>query len=132
LADDAAIIVEVEEETQTKIRSTTFFRRFACRIPGRCCSCSSMSKVEILNELPTLTPEERQEVRELLADLDDEDWLDDGELSDGEKALIDARLDECEGNPSSFIPWDEAKARINASLKKDRAWTSCRPHFRTS
>ena len=77
-----------------------------------------MSKTEILTELPKLTPEERQEVRELLAEIDGTDWLDDGELTDEEKALIDTRLDECERNPSSFIPWDEAKARISASLKK--------------
>ena len=51
-----------------------------------------MSKTEILTELPKLTPEERQEVRELLAEIDGTDWLDDGELTDEEKALIDARL----------------------------------------
>ena len=73
-----------------------------------------MSKTEILTELPKLTPEERQEVRELLAEIDGTDWLDDGELTDEEKALIDTRLDECESNPSSFVPWDEAKARISA------------------
>jgi putative addiction module component (TIGR02574 family) len=77
-----------------------------------------MSKVEILNELPTLTPEERQEVRELLAELDGQDWLDDGELTDEEKRLIDSRLDDCDRNPDAFISWDEAKARILASLKK--------------
>ena len=77
-----------------------------------------MSKTEILTELPKLTAEERQEVRELLAQIDGTDWLDDGELTDEAKAQIDARLDECERNPSSFVPWDEAKARINASLKK--------------
>lgn len=75
-----------------------------------------MSKSEILTELPKLTAEERQEVRELLAEIDRTDWLDDGELTGEEKALIDARLDECERNPGSFIPWDEAKGRINASL----------------
>ncbi|HLG17426.1 MAG TPA: addiction module protein [Blastocatellia bacterium] len=77
-----------------------------------------MSKTEILSELPKLTPEERQEVRELLADLDGEDWLDDGELTDEEKRLIDARLDECERNPTAFVSWEEAKARMNASLTK--------------
>jgi putative addiction module component (TIGR02574 family) len=77
-----------------------------------------MSKAEILTELPKLTPEERQEIRELLAQIDGTDWLDDGELTDEERVLIDARLDECERSPDSFIPWDDAKARINASLKK--------------
>lgn len=77
-----------------------------------------MTNIEILTELPKLTPEERQEVRELLAQIDGTDWLDDGELTGEEKALIDVRLDEGERNPSAFIPWDEANARINASLKE--------------
>ena len=77
-----------------------------------------MSKSEILMELPKLTPEERQEVRERLAEIDGTDWLDDGQLTDDEKALIDSRLDECERNPRSFIHWDEAKARIQPHLKK--------------
>jgi putative addiction module component (TIGR02574 family) len=54
------------------------------------------------------------------AEIDGTDWLDDGELTDAERALIDARLDECERNPGSFIPWEEAKARINDSLKRLR------------
>ena len=36
-----------------------------------------MSKVEILQELPKLTPEERKEIRLKLAELDDDNWLDD-------------------------------------------------------
>ena len=77
-----------------------------------------MTKVEILNELPKLTQGERQEIRQLLAELDGETWLDDGELTEEERRLIDSRLDDCDRNPDAFIPWDEAKARINASLKK--------------
>jgi hypothetical protein len=77
-----------------------------------------MSKNEILTELPKLTPEERQEVRERLAEIDGTDWLDDGQLTDDEKTLIDSRLDECERNPRSFIAWDEAKATINTRLKE--------------
>ena len=48
----------------------------------------TISKTDILEELPKLTVEERREVRLRLAELDQEDWLDDGELSDGQKALI--------------------------------------------
>ncbi len=77
-----------------------------------------MSKAEILAQLPKLTPQERQEVRLRLAELDDEQWLDEGELTDAEKQLIDARLDQCERKPETLIPWEEAKARILASLKK--------------
>ena len=78
-----------------------------------------MTKVEILNELPKLTKVERQEIRELLAELDGETWLDDGELTEEEKRLIDSRFDECDRNPDAFIPWDEAKVRINASVKNE-------------
>ena len=77
-----------------------------------------MSKIEILEELPKLTAEERQEIRLRMAELDQDDWLDDGELTDEEKTLIDARLDACERNAGAFIPWEQAKARIAVGLKK--------------
>lgn len=41
-------------------------------------------------------------------------------LTEEEKGLIDSRLDDCDRNPDAFIPWDEAKALINASLKEMR------------
>ena len=52
-----------------------------------------MSKVEILQELPKLTPEERKEIRLKLTELDDDQWRDDDDpLTDSEKALLEARL----------------------------------------
>lgn len=50
---------------------------------------SAMSKTEILNELPRLTPDERQEIRQRLAELDDDHddavaWQRAGELSRGD------------------------------------------------
>lgn len=52
-----------------------------------------MSKTEILQELAKLTKAERQEIRLRLAELDSEDWLDDGDpLTVYEKALVDTRL----------------------------------------
>ena len=77
-----------------------------------------MSKSAILEELPQLTAAERQEIRLRLAELDNDDWLDDGELTDAEKRLIDERLDACERDPDAFIPWEEAKARIAAGLRR--------------
>jgi hypothetical protein len=73
-----------------------------------------MSKAEILAALPKLTPEERAEVCAKLAELDGAEWLDDGELSDAEKALVLTRLEECERNPKACIRWDEAEARLKA------------------
>ena len=78
-----------------------------------------MSKTEILEELPRLTPEERYEIRVKLAELDDNRWLDDDDpLTDAQKALLDARLVDLEQNPNASIPWDEAKKRIEARVAK--------------
>ena len=77
-----------------------------------------MSKADILAELPTLTPAERQEVRLKLARLDGEEWLDAGDpLTDAEKALLDARLAAYEKDPDAGSSWEEVEARIRARLK---------------
>ena len=65
-----------------------------------------MSKVEIIDEIPKLTPEERDEIRQKLDEFDDE------LLTAEEMALIDARICEHEANPRSAIPWEEFKARL--------------------
>ena len=75
-----------------------------------------MSKAEILEALPKLSPEERQEIRAKLKELDGEEWLDHGELSEDEKAIIEARLDEYDRRPEAGSSWDEAKACIMAGL----------------
>ena len=77
-----------------------------------------MSKTEILQELPQLTPEERQEVRQRLAELDQDDWLDAGALTGAEKALIEERFRDLEANPQTSIPWEEAKERLLAPFKR--------------
>jgi putative addiction module component (TIGR02574 family) len=74
-----------------------------------------MSKTDILEELPKLTPEEREEIRLKLAELDGNAWLDsDDPLSDKQKALLDARLDDLENHPEKSIPWAEAEAQLKA------------------
>ena len=78
-----------------------------------------MSKTEILQELPKLTAQERQEIRLKLAELDSDPWLDsDDPLTDQEKALLEARLAEIEKHPEKSIPWDEAKKRLDARFGK--------------
>jgi len=77
-----------------------------------------MSKTEILEALPKLTTEEREEVRLLLAELDQEDWLDDGELTEGEKALIEGRVAAFERNPETSLEWAVAEARLTARYGK--------------
>jgi DNA-directed RNA polymerase sigma subunit (sigma70/sigma32) len=77
-----------------------------------------MSKSDILQELPKLTPEERQEVRLRLAELDGDDWLDEGVLTDAEKALLEERFRDLDANPQTSMPWEEAKARLLAPFKR--------------
>jgi putative addiction module component (TIGR02574 family) len=78
-----------------------------------------MGKVEILQELPKLTPEERKEIRLKLAELDDNNWLDDDDpLTDSEKALLEARLVAYEKDPDAGGSWEEVEARIRAQLRK--------------
>lgn len=79
---------------------------------------SVMSKAEIVEELAKLTPAERDEIRLKLAELDGNDWLDeDDSLTDGEKALLNARLVAYEKDPDAGSSWEEVEARIRARLK---------------
>ena len=78
-----------------------------------------MSITQILEELPTLTLEEREEIRQRLAEIDGERWLDgDDPLTEEEKALIEARLESHERHPETAIPWKEFKARLSRRLEQ--------------
>lgn len=78
-----------------------------------------MSKVEILEELPRLTREERKEIRLRLAELDGSSWLDaDNPLTDAEKAMLDARLAAYEKDPDAGSSWGEVEARIRSRLSQ--------------
>ena len=60
-----------------------------------------MSKTEILAELPKLTPEELAEVQAKLDELAGEAWLDRGELTEGDKAALDATLADYHDDPDA-------------------------------
>jgi putative addiction module component (TIGR02574 family) len=79
-----------------------------------------MSTAEILRELPKLQPDERRVVRAKLNELDgvaDEVWIDGGELTEEEKAMLDARLADYEKNPEAGSSWEEVKARLRKQLR---------------
>lgn len=79
----------------------------------------AMSKAEILAELPKLSKQERYELRVRLAEMDADGWLDaDDPLSDQDKALLQARLEDLEKHPEKPIPWREAEAQLNARFGK--------------
>jgi putative addiction module component (TIGR02574 family) len=75
-----------------------------------------MSAAEIVVQLPKLTPEERRAVRRRLDELEGNQWLDDGELTETEKQLLQERLEAYEADPNAGSPWAETKARILARL----------------
>ncbi|MDX6500876.1 MAG: putative addiction module component [Blastocatellia bacterium] len=78
-----------------------------------------MSTVEILEELPKLTTEERHEIRLRLAELDGDLWFDDEEpLTDAEKAVLEARLAAYEKDPDAGSSWAEVEAPIRARLSQ--------------
>ena len=78
-----------------------------------------MSKTEILEELPRLTPEDRYEIRMKLAELDGDRWLDDDDpLTDEQKAVLDVRLADMEAHPEKSIPWEEVRKSLEARLTK--------------
>lgn len=80
-----------------------------------------MSKTEILDELIKLKPEERQEIRAKLNELDgiaEEDWIDDGELTVEQKRMLDERLAQFEADPHSGSSWQEVEARLREKLKE--------------
>jgi hypothetical protein len=73
-------------------------------------------KTEILVALPKPGSEERLEIRAKLNELDGDEWLDGGQLSEQEKAIIQVRLEEYENNPEVGCSWEEAEAGIIARL----------------
>jgi len=71
-----------------------------------------MSLAEILDEIPHLTPVERQRVAEKLFEIEG-DWIEgDDELTPEEKQILDSRLADHGRDPASAIPWEEVKARL--------------------
>lgn len=79
-----------------------------------------MSKTQILQELPKLNADERQEIRVKLNELDGisgDTWIGD-ELTEDEKGILDTRLAEYEKNPNAGDSWEEVEARIRGQLKQ--------------
>jgi putative addiction module component (TIGR02574 family) len=71
-----------------------------------------MSKAEILEELASLTPDERREIVARIQELEDD------KLTEEEKRILDRELEEYRKNPEDGSPWEEVEARIRGSLKR--------------
>jgi hypothetical protein len=75
-----------------------------------------MSTEEILAELPNLKTDDLAKIQRKLDEINGEAWLDDGELSDADKAALDAALEDYHKNPDAGSSWEEVEARLRASL----------------
>jgi putative addiction module component (TIGR02574 family) len=76
-----------------------------------------MKASEILDELPKLSQQEREEIRLRLADLDGDGWADaDDPLTDADQALIEARIAAHERDPGTAIPWEQFEAGLKRRL----------------
>lgn len=73
-----------------------------------------MSKSEIMAGIPLLSPEERREIMEQLAGLEDLHLLHGGEPSGAEKARLDDALVAYRRNPDAGRPWREVTAELRA------------------
>ena len=79
-----------------------------------------MSKAEILEELPKLTPAELSETQSRIEDLATygaDGWRTDSDLTETDKAALDEALAEYEKNPDAGSPWREVLARIRTRVK---------------
>ena len=78
-----------------------------------------MSKAEILEHLTKLSPQEREEIRQKLDELEGVaaiEWLDGCDLVETEKRLLEQRLADIEKNPRTGSSWDEVETRLRAKL----------------
>ncbi len=76
-----------------------------------------MNAQATLKEILALPEEDRRWLaEEIAASLPEQD--EDFELTPEFKAELNRRLSEHEANPNSGIPWNEAKARVLARLRK--------------
>jgi putative addiction module component (TIGR02574 family) len=73
-----------------------------------------MTLAEILEEIPRLTADERRMVLDKLCEIDGE-WIGGHDpFTDEQKLMIEARLEEHRRDPSSAIPWEEMRSRMEA------------------
>ena len=76
-----------------------------------------MSKTEILQELPRLTREERDEIVAKAHELDGEEWIDPA-VTEAETRILDAELEEFARSPGAGSTWAEVESRIRQSRRQ--------------
>ncbi len=70
-----------------------------------------MSKREILEELPKLTPQDRREIAVRIQEMES------AELTEEEKRILDRELEDYERSPDAGSTWEEVETRIRSSRR---------------
>ena len=68
-----------------------------------------MSNADILNELPKLRPDDRQQVLDKLWELEEHDLLQGIGPTPEEKCLLDRELEDYQRNPDTGANWEEVE-----------------------
>lgn len=76
-----------------------------------------MSKAEILEELSRLDPRDLADVQAKLDELAGDAWLAESDLTDADRAVLDASLAQYQKTPDAGSPWEEVRARIQSKLR---------------
>ena len=73
-----------------------------------------MSKEALIEEAKKLSRDDRYQIAEALWDAGEDDY----ELTDEEKAILDARWKNMQEHPETTVSYEDFKARLFASVKK--------------
>ncbi len=77
-----------------------------------------MSKLEILQELPKLKPDERREILERICELEEHDVLQGHGPSAEEKTILDRELEEYKKDRDPGSTWEEVEERLRNSSSR--------------
>jgi putative addiction module component (TIGR02574 family) len=76
-----------------------------------------VSKAQIIEELPKLSPDDRREILHRIQEIDHDGWLAD-DLSAEELALIESRLASHRKDPTDVVAWSEIEGRLSERFRK--------------
>jgi hypothetical protein len=76
-----------------------------------------VSKSEILEQLPNLGRGDRREILERIWEMEETELLNGAQPDAEEKSLLDAELEEYQGNPGAGADWKEVESRLRRQVR---------------
>jgi hypothetical protein len=78
----------------------------------------TMSKSDILEQLPNLGRGDRREILERIWEMEEEDLISGSQPEADEKLLLDCELAEYQANPTAGSDWKEAESRLRQQIRQ--------------